>query len=158
MDYATRRKAVYEKTFAELTAAQTKLAIYQVAAPILKSFEGKKITKRIATAIKDALPEDMVVVLSWSGAGVFSMGHIDIWGGSLGYDHRIHIYLGGPGELSAEKADISDWIKHTKEYIDRTSSALDNLDSLLVKHDVAMSMLNEAKEDCRNLEGLDWRI
>lgn len=158
MDYFTKKQTVYEKTYVNLVNAKQRLAVLQAIQPVIGQFVGKKITKRIATAAAKVLPGDMVAVLSWSGAGQFSMAYLTIWGAGLPYDSRVNLFLGYDGDLEEEKADISGWIKSTQEYVAGVEAALENLDSLLVKHDVAMSQLNHAKESCKYLEGLDWRV
>jgi hypothetical protein len=58
----------------------------------LRPFEGKKITKRIATAVEKAIPE--YTVYYDGGKNVSGIYHLTIWGNGISMDQRIQLYLG----------------------------------------------------------------
>ena len=64
-------------------------ALWKLVESNLKNFEGKKITKRIETALKAALPEYSVHYSTDHG-----MHKISIWGNGLDYGRRLTYYLG----------------------------------------------------------------
>jgi len=56
--------------------------------PVLKKFEGKKVTKRLETALKEAFPEDRIH-LRYIG----SMTYIDVLGKGKEYDNRESFFV-----------------------------------------------------------------
>lgn len=62
--------------------------------PILKVYDGKKITKRIETACKALLAEDNTFTLVMDKPYSFGKFQIMIWGGKLKYEARITFDIG----------------------------------------------------------------
>jgi hypothetical protein len=65
------------------------LAYFNQLVKVFKPFEGKKITKRMETAVKIVLP-DRVVHLS-KAHGMFNM---EIWGADIARDDRLSFFMG----------------------------------------------------------------
>lgn len=65
------------------------LAYFNKLVEVFKPFEGKKITKRMETAVKTIFP-DRVVYLDKS----FGMFHLQIWGGDIKMEKRLSFLIG----------------------------------------------------------------
>jgi hypothetical protein len=73
-------KAIVKQT-KQLKAKQT---AYDLALPIIKSFEGKKVTKRIQTKLNEAMPEFTIsYVSSWTYI------ELRIWGNGINYQSNL---------------------------------------------------------------------
>ena len=65
------------------------IAIFDLMVETFKPFEGKQITKRLATALQKVLPDDTIYFERQYG-----MYHIRIWGNGTPYDQRRSFLLG----------------------------------------------------------------
>lgn len=81
----TVKEAIQE----QIKIKQDNLKILDAIEPVLKSFDGKTISKRIETAIKKALPEYTV----YYGKS-YSWYEVRIWGNGIKYDNSITLNLG----------------------------------------------------------------
>lgn len=72
-----------------IATAQVKLDLALEVLRVLEAYEGKQITKRLATAVEKALP-DRVVHYSTD----FGMYHIKIWGDGLKYGEGVDMLIG----------------------------------------------------------------
>jgi len=61
---------------------------FQKIIPILKKFEGKKVSKRIQTALQEAFPQDHIYLSS-----IASMEHVEIRGKDMDYNDRVSFLL-----------------------------------------------------------------
>lgn len=81
----------------KLASQQRNYTIYCAVEKALMPFEGKKITKRLATAVEKALPEHTVYYSTDYG-----MYHINVWKAHL--DNKISFLLGYHGAYTAESS------------------------------------------------------
>lgn len=72
-----------------LAARKVRFALYKKAEAALKPFEGKKITRALATAIEKALPGYNVFYKK-----SYSWFEVDIWGEEIPYAERVTLNLG----------------------------------------------------------------
>ena len=78
---------VIESVEAYIVEQERDLEIWQKVTEVLKPFDGKIISKRIETACKKIFPSFTLYLENES------LVIIHIWGGEIGYNKRINIYL-----------------------------------------------------------------
>lgn len=65
------------------------ICLFEIMVETFKSFEGKPITKRLATALQKKLPDHTIYY-----EHLYGMYHIRIWGNGTPYDQRAGFLLG----------------------------------------------------------------
>lgn len=83
------------------------LQILELVEPVMRTFEGKKITKRIETAVKKVLPSGYVTSYGFQ----YSWFSLKIWGNELTYDDKIDLTLGYEVDFKMER-----YLYHNQRY------------------------------------------
>jgi hypothetical protein len=87
--------------------------------PILREFHGKKITKRIETAVVKAMPEYTIYF-----GHKYSWWELKIWGNGLSYDESVSLNLGYYDTFTNEEFDrcspcmYGEWYNNLNIYTD----------------------------------------
>lgn len=118
--------------------------------PILRRFDGKKITKRIETAIKKELPEYTI-----SYGFTYSWYSLKIWGNGISWDDKIDLQLG-----YNEFFDMDEYIRLNQRYYlesERYNTLqgylddLSKLKELVALHTEVKDMIKKFEEKTTNL-------
>jgi len=123
--------------------------------PVIRTFDGKKITKRIETAVKKVLPEGYVTFYQFK----YSWFELSIWGNGIKFDHSIRLTLGYNEFFSFE-----DYVERNQRYyLDK--SRCEELDGYLNDPvylkglcDKKESLLKQMKEYEIATKNLPWPI
>jgi hypothetical protein len=91
MEYQETKETIVQTITAGMKDEQASIALYDALLPIMERFDGKQITRRIATAVTKAFP-DWTVYYDDN----YSLFAIRVWGGSTGRDYNgaATFYLG----------------------------------------------------------------
>lgn len=81
--------------------------ILELIEPVMRTFEGKKITKRIETAVKKVLPAGYVTSYCFQ----YSWFSLKIWGNELKYDDKIDLTIGYDTDFKMER-----YLYHNQRY------------------------------------------
>ena len=132
---------------------ETSIFLIGVIRPILERFEGKKITKRICTAIKKELPENTIVFLD-RVAGMF---HLRIWGGDIPYDNRFSLLLDYDSEGGTVKNELiwdryNGWVKYDQSRLDKYNTARDKVDGWVDRYNDLQLKHEQLKEEMGRFE------
>ena len=116
---------------------KVKKEIFELVIPVLKTFEGKQVSKRIENKLKEQLPQ-----LTISYYQSYTYIELKVWGNGLKYDDRINFnlckndsdkifkmenvlqydnwydYQGHIDKLNEFKKNINDYVKNWNEFID----------------------------------------
>ena len=84
------------------------IALHNTVMEILETMDGKKITKRIETAVKKALPDHTVFYNNDYG-----MFHLAIWGNGIEYNDRENMCL---GYADSNREDVQNGIIDSKMF------------------------------------------
>lgn len=122
----------------------------------LEKFDGKKITKAVATAVEKMLP-GYTVSYSVDGYGTFSSFYIRVWGQGLTYDHRESINLPQMANLldyEQLKTDLLYRIERATAYREELRVKIRCIDNLLQNFADASRLYEKAQADFGALSGL----
>jgi hypothetical protein len=113
LDLATVRT----ETLEYIRVTREKAAIHEVVAETLKTFQGKRVSKRMATAISKALGEKYTVRVFPE----YGWHALTVWGdGKLDYSDRYSVtlaYESDPGPAGDKTFDFDYWVKkHANGY------------------------------------------
>lgn len=124
------------------------LEIYNVVLEVLKPFDGKQISKRIATAIQKALPKNTV----YYSAKEHSWVEVSIWGNDLPYDNAVRINLGYGAELVLEKVIESNlrYGLHAQR-IENIAALRDTVPARVAKYNAAVEAYDKALLEMKDL-------
>lgn len=129
------------------------LSIYEFVIPIIEKYEGKEITKRLATEIKKVLGDDFYVVYD---PDKYGWRRISIYDQSiLKYDNSINLDFTPPlqyGELSK----IKTWTESVLDTLNQAKARRDYIkeDIKTLKHEMEWftDIESQYKEICKNTE------
>jgi hypothetical protein len=143
-------KAALAELDATVKRYTEQLAIYNAALEVMQSFEGKQITKRIATALEKKLPGK---VIHYSTE--YSWYAISIWGDGVAYDNAIRLNL---GYLSAGNTlDLAKVKEHNlcyglhSERLVNIAAIRDSVPARLAKINKAIEAYNAAVAESQDL-------
>jgi hypothetical protein len=137
------------KVNASIAHYENLLSISSRILPILKTSDGKQITKRIETAVRKALPEYQV---SLSNSFTIS---INVWGNGIDYEKRVSVYLSQTGYSNG----ILDYAKTVegvnldgfKVKIDQLTKGKANIPQYVLRYNTMLQLnkdlVTEAAED-----------
>lgn len=122
-----------------LALLKVKQNVLKVVPETLKKFNGKKITKRVATAIEEALFKvDQTGYHTYMSDDRQTMY---IWGNEISYDHRLQCNLGYKEDI--ESFNYDKWLNNYGKAYDVTES-INNLQEALKDINARVSGYNEA--------------
>lgn len=151
-------------------------AIAKISAVLLetfKAFDGKKITKRMQTAVKDlvnkAIGQDLVAFYD----DEYSTIHIRFWGGKrevptakgmepnttdlIGYNDACNFILGSkekPFDFKAFESRYTPWVK--PEYVEQYKKALDELDDLTKQYNEILMVVDKFYTDTLKPKSMEY--
>jgi hypothetical protein len=123
---------------------QRNYEIFQKIVVVLKKFEGKNVTKRIQTALKEAMPGYNIYLKS-----IASMTNIEVWGGDIEYQNGPHILLCyNDHPIYSEDTFVN---KHNSGFAD-VPSTIEKLKQGLVNAPALVDRFNQILKDAQELE------
>jgi hypothetical protein len=127
--------------------------ILSIIEPVLKSFDGKTISKRIETAIKKVLPEFTV----YYGKS-YSWYELKIWGNGVDYQNNLSLNL---GYTSTSDVFNFEWYvtnnqrsyleKSRYEHLEVYRTDVEKLVNLSIRYEELLETISEFKKETSNL-------
>jgi hypothetical protein len=115
-----------ERTTAERDMQQARCDVLDLVCPVLIKYDGKTPTRRIETAIKKVLSENMVVTVQPK----YGWTELAIWGGKIAYDDAIRINLGyGNRTLEWDRCDRLEVSRYYR-WRNEAEGRLENMDAV----------------------------
>lgn len=136
------------KTQAAIEFAKLQKNITQIVFSILKKFDGKQVTKRIETQVKNAFPDYTIFMDDSSVSTV----RLHIWGLAIPYDNRLSIFVSYNNQLGCFEYDK--YIQgngHVLSVYDQTiknyKHGLLHIDSIVSEYNTAAKQIEVAKHN-----------
>lgn len=130
---------VFRDSTKALHLMQHKQKVLSVIPEVLKKFDGKKITKRLATAVEDALFK-----VDQTGFHTYMSDDkqtLYVWGNDIPYDSRLTCYLGYKDDI--ESFNYGKWLSNYGKAYDITES-INNLQEAIKDINARVSEYNDA--------------
>jgi len=152
---------LWKKLQDRLEQAKLEFHIFKLVTAVVKKFDGKKITKRIQTALRKELSElsDYVITLD----SPYSTYEIVIWNRKpnhcIGYQNRMSITLGhcsAGNVLNMEKFDEHTRCWQLEKYIKQLSKITkEQMKSLTTRFNTAIGILNKVDKKASEI-GIEY--
>jgi len=147
-DHLIREKVITCLEYHE-THEMHERAVYAAIQTAAKTFGGKQIGQRLATAVKKLLPEYTVYIES-TGSGTFGRMMIHAWGGAIPFDEKVSMFL-----CQTRDKDSFDLVEFERNFTltmarsDETlltlRNAINGSAKLVQDYNAALDRFNEAK-------------
>lgn len=140
-----------EKVLNRITSYQMGLDIVKKCLPIIEKYEGKKITKHIATAISKEFPNARV----WLDDN-YGMFHLNVCLEGLPLDQKVSMLLGykdsRPDVVMEKIIENNQCYLLNEERIPKLKEGISKIPSLIEKRNKAISLFQELFTECDRYE------
>lgn len=135
------------------------LSLVLPALEIIKTFEGKQITKRIATKIQE---NELFKLYTVSYDTNFGMFHINIWGNNIPYDSRIRMLIGYDNNPFINKEKVCEfnlcYTLNEERFRSAEKLTSTKLKTLVNKFNKGLELMQEAHKEAEDYYGLEYKI
>jgi hypothetical protein len=152
-------QAVRRETNKMLETLRKLERIVTVILPIIEKYDGKKITKRLETELKELLPSNVFALID-----THDSISLQIWGDGILFEKRVHLFMGcrspdHPERLDANRFVVSRWAAENVGWLNisnkiaQTEQKLANVDQIVSDYNKAVAALETAETA---LSGLNY--
>jgi hypothetical protein len=142
---STSLNAIKDTIMLHINEAEMRIRMNEIVLNVLQKFKGKKLTKRLETAIKEQLGPNAIVSYTVDGYGIFKHGELKIWAvNGYEYSNRFTSRLGSNEELDAynpEGYNDANNVASSKAYVEKLWSLLND--------DTDLRAMCTAVDDCK---------